>query len=91
MEPPSLDDIEALAREAFRTIPEEFRAQTGDVTFLVTDFAAQYAEANQALAKARADGNLQFREDVMDGIENMPAAFLKLLTSDNFGKQLIKI
>ena len=59
--------------------------------FLVTDFAAQYAEANQALAKARADGNLQFREDVMDGIENMPAAFLKLLTSDNFGKQLIKI
>jgi NADPH-dependent curcumin reductase CurA len=27
----------------------------------------------------------------MDGIEAMPAAFLKLLTSDNFGKQLIKI
>ena len=59
--------------------------------FLVTDFAAYYGEANQALATARNAGNLQFREDVMDGIEAMPEAFLKLLTSDNFGKQLIKI
>ena len=59
--------------------------------FLVTDFADHYDEANQALVKARNAGNLQFREDVVDGIENMPAAFLKLLTSDNFGKQLIKI
>lgn len=41
IEPPSLDDIGALAREAFRTIPEALRAQTGDVTFLVTDFAEQ--------------------------------------------------
>jgi len=41
VEPPSLDDIEALAREAFRTIPDAFRAQTGDVTLLVTDFAEQ--------------------------------------------------
>ncbi|MBT4117833.1 MAG: NADP-dependent oxidoreductase [Rhodospirillaceae bacterium] len=59
--------------------------------FLVTDFAAYYGEANQALAAARNAGNLKFREDVMDGIEAMPEAFLKLLTSDNFGKQLIKI
>jgi len=41
IEPPSLDDIGALAREAFRTIPASFRAQTGDVTFLVTDFPEQ--------------------------------------------------
>jgi predicted Zn-dependent protease with MMP-like domain len=39
IEPPTLDDIERLAREAFATIPDELRAQTGDVTFLVTDFA----------------------------------------------------
>ena len=59
--------------------------------FLVTDFADHYDEANRALAAARNAGHLKFREDVMDGIEAMPAAFLKLLTSDNFGKQLIKI
>ena len=27
----------------------------------------------------------------MEGIESMPAAFLRLLTSENFGKQLVKL
>lgn len=35
---PSLDDIEALARTAFAGLPEEFRALTGDVVFMVRDF-----------------------------------------------------
>lgn len=39
--PPSLDDLEALARAAFATIPDEMRAHTGDVTFLVTEFAEE--------------------------------------------------
>jgi predicted Zn-dependent protease with MMP-like domain len=37
-EAPTLDDIEAIAREAFGALPEEFRALTGDVAFLVQDF-----------------------------------------------------
>lgn len=40
-EPPTLDDIERLAQEAFATIPEALRAQTGDVLFLVTEFAEE--------------------------------------------------
>lgn len=36
--PPSLDDIEALARAAFAGLPEEFRALTGGVVFMVRDF-----------------------------------------------------
>lgn len=35
---PGLDDIEVLAREAFASLPEEFRTLTGDVVFLVQDF-----------------------------------------------------
>ena len=37
-EAPTLDDIEALAREAFAGLPEEFRALTGEIVFLVQDF-----------------------------------------------------
>ena len=37
-EAPTLDDIEALARDAFAGLPEEFRALTGDVVFMVQDF-----------------------------------------------------
>ncbi|MEE2760259.1 MAG: NADP-dependent oxidoreductase [Pseudomonadota bacterium] len=59
--------------------------------FLVTDFADHYTEANEALAEAHAEGRMLFKEDIMDGIETMPAAFLKLLNSENFGKQLVKI
>ena len=35
---PTLDEIETLAREAFAGLPEEFRALTGDVVFMVQDF-----------------------------------------------------
>ncbi len=38
MQAPSLDDIEALAREAFAGLPEQFRALTGEVHFRVTEF-----------------------------------------------------
>jgi predicted Zn-dependent protease with MMP-like domain len=35
---PSLDDIEAMARTAFDTLPEDFRRLCGDVPFVVQDF-----------------------------------------------------
>ncbi len=35
---PTLDDIETLAREAFASLPEDFRALTGDIVFMVQDF-----------------------------------------------------
>lgn len=36
--PPTMDDIEAMARAAFDTIPMQLRERTGDVSFLVTEF-----------------------------------------------------
>lgn len=35
---PSLDDLEVLAAEAFASLPDEFRALTGDIVFVVQDF-----------------------------------------------------
>jgi len=37
-EAPSLDDIEAIAREAFASLPRKFRALCGDLVFMVRDF-----------------------------------------------------
>jgi len=37
-EAPSLDDFEALARDAYAGLPEEFRALAGDIVFRVDDF-----------------------------------------------------
>src|SRR5690242_3866505 len=36
---PSLEEFEALAQEAFRSLPSEFRSLVGDVTFVVAEFA----------------------------------------------------
>jgi len=38
IESPSLDDIEALARDAFASLPEEFRALVTEIVFMVQDF-----------------------------------------------------
>ncbi len=37
--PPSLDDIAALAAEAWAALPENFRKLAGDVVFRIEDFA----------------------------------------------------
>jgi predicted Zn-dependent protease with MMP-like domain len=37
-EAPSLDDLALIAREAFYTLPEKFRALCGDIPFTVQEF-----------------------------------------------------
>ncbi len=58
--------------------------------FLVFDHLEMYPEARRTLAHSAAHGQLVFKTDFMDGIESMPAAFLKLLHSENMGKQLVR-
>ena len=58
--------------------------------FLVFDYLEFYDEARNALAELANSGKLRFKTDFMDGIESMPEAFLKLLHSSNFGKQLVR-
>jgi hypothetical protein len=36
-------------------------------------------------------GRLKYREDMVEGLENAPAAFLGLLQGKNFGKLLVKV
>jgi NADPH-dependent curcumin reductase CurA len=36
------------------------------------------------------DGKLKYREDIVEGIENAPNAFIGLLQGHNFGKLIVK-
>jgi len=38
-----------------------------------------------------ADGRIRHREDVTEGLENAPAAFMGLLQGRNFGKALVRV
>jgi NADPH-dependent curcumin reductase CurA len=59
--------------------------------FLVFDWWHRREEALRRLAEWHDAGQMQFKHDVLDGIERMPEAFLRLLSGKNFGKQLVKI
>ena len=52
--------------------------------FLVFQFKDRYEEGLARLAAWIRDGSLQYREDVVEGIENSPEAFIGLLRGDNF-------
>ena len=36
-------------------------------------------------------GKVKFREDVVDGLENAPQAFIGLLKGRNFGKLVVRV
>ena len=59
--------------------------------FLVFDFLPQYREALQQLAEWYGAGQLKCREQVADGIENAPQAFIDMLQGANIGKQLVRL
>ena len=59
--------------------------------FLLFDYADRFEEARARLAAWAASGRLVHREDILDGLERMPEAFLRLLTSRNFGKQMVRV
>jgi NADPH:quinone reductase len=59
--------------------------------FLVTDYAHRFDEGALRLAKWVAEGKLIWREDVTEGLENAPAAFMGMLRGENRGKALVKV
>ena len=59
--------------------------------FLVSDYVHRFPEGLQRLGGWLAEGKLQWREDVTDGLENAPRAFLGMLRGENRGKALVKV
>lgn len=59
--------------------------------FIITDYAARFAEGVGALARWLAEGKLKYAENIVEGFENTPRAFLGLFTGENLGKQLVKV
>jgi NADPH-dependent curcumin reductase CurA len=54
--------------------------------FINYDFAAQYyADFLREVGAGIADGSIRDREDVVDGLENAPEAFIGMLDGRNFG------
>ena len=59
--------------------------------FIVWDFASQEKEALQQLANWIQQGKLHYLEDIVDGLENAPEAFIKMFDGKNFGKLVVRV
>ena len=58
---------------------------------LVSDKPERFAEWRALAAPWVAEGSLRYREDVVDGLENAPAALANILNGRNFGKLLVRV
>jgi hypothetical protein len=59
--------------------------------FIQREFAALRPDFLREAGKWIEDGRLRYREDIVDGLERAPAAFIDLLQGRNFGKLVIKV
>jgi NADPH-dependent curcumin reductase CurA len=59
--------------------------------FIVTDFAQRYGPAMRQMGDWIKSGKLKYREDIVDGIDKAPRAFIGLLRGENFGKLLVRL
>ncbi len=59
--------------------------------FLVSDYAHRFDEAAPRLLRWVAEGKLRYTEDVTDGLENAPRAFIGMLNGENRGKTLVRV
>ena len=59
--------------------------------FIVSDQRHRYAEFRAAVAPLVKSGQLKYREDIVDGIDAAPEAFIGLLQGKNFGKLLVRL
>jgi NADPH-dependent curcumin reductase CurA len=59
--------------------------------FLVRQFADRFEEAYKQLGNWLRDGKIHYRENIVEGIENAPKAFIGMLRGTNIGKQLVRV
>jgi NADPH-dependent curcumin reductase CurA len=59
--------------------------------FIVWDFKALEEKFRREVGQWVREGRLRYREDVRDGLEQAPRAFMGLMEGENFGKLLIRV
>jgi|AntAceMinimDraft_11_1070367.scaffolds.fasta_scaffold00276_10 hypothetical protein len=59
--------------------------------FIVSNYRDRIPVFVEDMSRWLAEGKIKYREDVVDGLELAPEAFLGLFTGDNFGKLVVRV
>jgi NADPH-dependent curcumin reductase CurA len=82
--PPGPDRLPQLMR---LTLTRRLRIQG----FIVWDFREQVPDFLRDVGAWLREGKIKYREDIVEGLEKAPEAFIGLLKGENFGKLIVKI
>jgi NADPH-dependent curcumin reductase CurA len=74
-------------RNMFLVVTRRLRIQG----YIISDHFDRFGEFVRDASEWVRDGRLQYRETIVEGIENAPKAFLGLLRGENIGKMLVKV
>jgi NADPH-dependent curcumin reductase CurA len=59
--------------------------------FIVSDHGDRWGDFYRDVSAWVREGRIKYREDVVDGLERAPEAFIGLLEGRNFGKLLVRV
>jgi NADPH-dependent curcumin reductase CurA len=59
--------------------------------FIVRDFASQFPQFLDDMSQWLHTGQIKYKEDITDGLENAPRELIGLLRGENFGKKIIRV
>jgi NADPH-dependent curcumin reductase CurA len=60
--------------------------------FINSDFTAQYyTDFLREVGAGIAAGSIRYREDIVDGLQNAPEAFIGMPDGRNFGKLIVRV
>ena len=76
------------APKLWRTILVNFLSVNG---FIISNHWDRFPEFVAEVAPMIADGRVKYVEDITEGLENAPQAFMDLLTGGNHGKAIVRI
>ena len=77
----------AAPRNLFMVVTKRLRMEG----FLISDHVDRFPGYVATASEWVREGRLRYRETVIDGIENAPAAFLGALRGESIGKMLVKV
>lgn len=83
--PPGPDRLGLLMRTL---LTKRIRMQ-GFIIF--DDYGPRFGEFLAAMGEWVAQGRIKYREDIVDGLENAPQAFIGMLEGGNFGKLVVRL
>lgn len=58
--------------------------------FLIGDFKSSFSEGIQQLSQWVKEGQLKYKETIVDGFDNLPQTFIGLFSGQNTGKMIVK-